>query len=64
MLTAGMSTVINQFVVVTNSSGPTLTFDGVWHFGEVFFSQMNPSFLADSVHNKHKHFIDGVLTRS
>ncbi len=32
-----------------------LTFDGVWHFGEVFFSQMNPGFhcagqMADSVH--------------
>ncbi len=32
-----------------------LTFDGVWNFGKVFFSRMNPSFhctgqMADSVH--------------
>ncbi len=32
-----------------------LTFDGVWHFGEVFSSQMNPSFhytgqMADNVY--------------
>ncbi len=32
-----------------------LTFDGVWHFGEVFSSQMNPGFpctgqMADSVY--------------
>ncbi len=32
-----------------------LTFDGVWHFGEVFFSRMNPGFhctgqRADSVY--------------
>ncbi len=33
-----------------------LTFDGVWHFGEVFSSQMNPGFhctgqMADSVYH-------------
>ncbi len=32
-----------------------LTFDGIWHFGEVFPSRMNPVFhcrgqMADSVH--------------
>ncbi len=27
-----------QFVVVTDLSGQMLTFDGVWHFGEVFSS--------------------------
>ncbi len=32
-----------------------LTFDGIWHFGEVFSSQMNPGFhctgqMADSVY--------------
>ncbi len=32
-----------------------LTFDGVWHFGEVFSSRMNPGFhctgqMADSLH--------------
>ncbi len=32
-----------------------LTFDGVWHFGEVFSSQLNPGFyctgqMADSVY--------------
>ncbi len=32
-----------------------LTFNGVWHFGEVFFSWINPGFhctgqMADSVH--------------
>ncbi len=33
-----------QFIVVTDLSGIMLTFDGVWHFGEVFSSQMNPGF--------------------
>ena len=28
-----------QFVIVTDLSGQMLTFDGVWHFGEVFSSQ-------------------------
>ncbi len=36
-------------------SGQMLTFDGVWHFGEVFSSRMNPGFhctwqTADSVY--------------
>ncbi len=31
-----------QFVIVTDSCGQMLTFDGVWLFGEVFSSQMNP----------------------
>ncbi len=44
-----------QFVVVTDLSGQMLTFDGVWHFGEVFSSRMNPSFhctgqMADNVY--------------
>ncbi len=45
-----------QFVVVTDdSSGQILTFDGVWHFGKVFSSRMNPGFhctgqMADSVY--------------
>ncbi len=43
-----------QFVVVIDLSGQMLTFDGVWHFGEVFPSRMNPGFhctgqIADSV---------------
>ncbi len=33
-----------QFVIVTNLSGQMLTFDGVWYFGEVFTSRMNPGF--------------------
>ncbi len=50
----GVSTWL-QFVVVTNLSGQMLPFDGVWHFGEVFSSQMNPSFhctgqMADNVY--------------
>ncbi len=36
----GVSTWL-PFIVVTNLSGQMLTFDGVWHFGEVFSSQMN-----------------------
>ncbi len=38
----GVSTWL-QFVVVTDSSGQMLTFDGVWHW-EVFSSRMNPGF--------------------
>ncbi len=42
-------------VVVTDLSGQMLTFDGVWHFEEMFSSRMNPSFhctgqMADSVY--------------
>ena len=49
----GVSTWL-QFVVVTYLSGQMLTFDGVWHVGEVFSSRMNPGFhcsgqMADSV---------------
>ncbi len=33
-----------QFIVVTELSGQMLTFDGVWHFGEMFSSRMNPGF--------------------
>ncbi len=33
-----------QFVIVTDLSGQMLTFDGIWHFGEVFSSRMNPGF--------------------
>ncbi len=45
-----------QFIIVTNLSGQMLTFDGVWHFGEVFSSRMNPGFhctgqMADSVYD-------------
>ncbi len=44
-----------QFIVLTDLSGQMLTFDGVWHFGEVFSSRMNPGFhctgqMADSVY--------------
>ncbi len=44
-----------QLVVVTDFSGQMLTFDGVWHFGELFCSRMNPGFhctgqMADSVY--------------
>ncbi len=50
----GVSTWL-QFVIVTDLSGQMLTFDGVWHFGEVFSSWMNPGFhctgqMADSVY--------------
>ncbi len=50
----GVSTWL-QFVVGTNLSGQMLTFDGIWHFGEVFSSRMNPGFhctrqMADSIH--------------
>ncbi len=50
----GVSTWL-QFVVVTDLSGKMLTFDGVWHFGEVFSSRMNPGFhctgqMVDSVY--------------
>ncbi len=49
----GVSTWL-QFVV-TDLSGQMLTFDGVWHFGEVFSSRMNLGFhctgqMADSVY--------------
>ncbi len=49
----GVSTGL-QFVVITDLSGQMLTFDGAWHFGEVFSSRMNPGFhctgqMADSV---------------
>ncbi len=44
-----------QFVIVTDLSWIMLTFDGVWHFGEVFSSRMNPGFhcigqMVDSVY--------------
>ncbi len=44
-----------QFVVVTDLSGQMLTFDGIWHFGEVFSSRIYPGFhctgqMADSVY--------------
>ncbi len=50
----GVSTWL-QFVVVTDLSGQMLTFGGVWHFGEVFSSRMNPGFhctgqMADNVY--------------
>ncbi len=50
----GVSTWL-QFVFVTDLSGQIITFDGVWHFGEVFSSRMNPGFhctgqMADSVY--------------
>ncbi len=42
-------------IVVTDVSGQMLTFDGIWHFGEVFSSRMNPVFhctgqMPDSVY--------------
>ncbi len=33
-----------EFAVVINLSGQMLIFNGVWHFGEVFSSRMNPGF--------------------
>ncbi len=33
-----------QFVIVTDLSGQMLTFDGVWHFGEMFSSGTNTCF--------------------
>ncbi len=50
----GVSTWL-QFVIVTDLSGKMLTFDCIWHFGEVFSSRMNPGFhctgqMADSVY--------------
>ncbi len=50
----GVSTWL-QLVIVTDLSGQMHTFDGVWHFGEVFSSRMNPGFhftgqMADSVY--------------
>ncbi len=39
----GVSTWL-QFVIVTDLSGQIVTFDSVWHFGEVFSSWMNPGF--------------------
>ncbi len=44
-----------QFIIITDLSGQMLTFDGVWHFREVFSSRMNPNFhctgqMADSVY--------------
>ncbi len=46
---------LTEFVIVTDLSGQMLTFDGIWHFGEVFSSRMNPGFhctgqMADSVY--------------
>ncbi len=51
----GVSTWL-QFVIVTDLSGQMLTFDDVWHFGEVFSSWMNPGFhctgqMADRVYS-------------
>ncbi len=50
----GVSTWL-QFVIVTDLSGKMLTFDCIWHFGEVFSSQINPGFhcteqMADRVY--------------
>ncbi len=50
----GVSTWLH-FVIVTDLSGQMFTFDGVWHFGEVFSSRMNPDFhctgqMTDSVY--------------
>ncbi len=49
-----MSQVLREHAA-TDLSGQMLTSDGVWHFGEVFSSQMNPGFhctgqMADSVY--------------
>ncbi len=42
-------------LIVTDLSGQMLTFDGIWHFGEVFSSRIIPGFhctgqMADSVY--------------
>ncbi len=42
------------FVIITDLSGQMLTFDGVWHFGEVFSSRMNPGFHCTG------QMVDGV----
>ncbi len=41
----GVSTRLH-FIIVTDLSGQILTFDGVWYFGEVFSSRMNPVFYC------------------
>ncbi len=50
----GVSTWL-QLVIVTDLSGQMLTFDGVWHFGEVFSSRMNPGFpiVVPFIHDHH-----------
>ncbi len=58
----GVSTWL-QFIIVTDLCGQMLTFVGVWHFGEVFSSQMNPGFhctgqMADSVYGV---WVSGLL---
>ncbi len=45
-----------------------LTFDGVWHFGEVFSSRMNPSFhctgqMADSVYDNARPHVARICTQ-
>ncbi len=61
-----------QFVTVTDLSGQMLTLDGVWHFGEVFSSRMNPGFhctdgrqrvWADICYGQRTqvHFIDAIF---
>ncbi len=45
-----------------------LTFDGVWHFGEVFSSRMNPGFhctgqIADSVYGVERFADVNVVDR-
>ncbi len=59
----GVSTWL-QFVVVIDLNGQMLTFDGVWHFGEVFSSRMNPGFhctgqMADSMYGVM--WVNGLL---
>ncbi len=44
-----------DLTAVADLSGQMLTFDGVWHFGEVFSKRMNPGFqctgqMADTVY--------------
>ncbi len=49
----GVSTWL-QFIIITDLSGQMLTFDGVWHFGEVVSSRMNPGFHCTG------QMVDGV----
>ncbi len=55
-LRALMKVLTSLQLVISNLSGRKLTFYGVWHFGEVSFSHMSPSFhctcqKADSVYS-------------
>ncbi len=53
-----------QFVVVTDLSGQYLTFDGFWHFGEVFFSTDESRFslyMADGRQRVWRRVVSSLL---